>query len=653
MGVGESLGSAPELASTNVSLNNVDGALNRYALGTVSGPASEFIDSSFLDFTGRIYRAVVGQGGTITETQCTPTMVVSGPVQDEPGSIHFTLVVRDDHILGPSDTIKPISYYFDHSNPSVDWVAAPLRTYFKIPSRVPYSYIWDRCRAAAYASKQNLDTAVPWLYGAAPVQMTKIAQETESYFVVGVPNNPDVYANIWYRIFYEEDGKVIEVETTVDNGIFTFIVSFDDVDLVCFCAFKADRPFLDKELWIVPTDASSEESTNPIYLLRTLMADHAKGGPSVIDAASFNAVEAASKRFNGAVAGVFEDSSSISGILEHVCPLLGLRTWIGLDDKLHVCLTGMTKAELGNLSDLPELDASDDYPKSTDGFPSITGTTPSDADDAGAAVTRVSIQWPDIYTKLFPIETASDRSSFSKKTKLAKETERRLAGDWIDPTKAFSIFSALLERSAYPTRTATMVTHPSILSVPTGSLLRVTNPFALGAWDRRLCRLLKADVHPSEHAAIIHLDDLGPTEGLKAGMLDRLSNWSAMNPNGTGIKLRLSNEYANIQTSSAVFSASMVGACIWVQGSSDAGSNRSYRITSVTNSTTAIVSPVPTVNEEITASPSGTAIEKSAWSIVHTHKSKGPTFRPDYIRGTNLTTGKFDDGTGGFQFVRH
>lgn len=646
------LGIAPERASTQITLSNADRALDRFLVGTSGRVGTSFVGSSFLDFRGKVFRVLVAADGTMTEIPYSPTMIVAGPIDDVPGEVHLTLAVDDSHVFAASESIKPLSHYLEATEYAPSWNSAPLRGYFKIPNRNPATYPWDRLSGAAIAQKLNREVSIPWIYGNTPVRLIKVAKETETWYVAGIIADADPIINLEYRLVAEDNGKLVEILPEIENGIWNFLVDFGPNEtLVCFCAIKPENKYLEKDLWLLP---SLRPAWNPVHMVRQLIVDHSKGGLAAIDTASLNAAVSTTSRYTGCIAGVYEDSSSVAGVLENIAPLVGLRTWIGVDDKLHFSVLGISKAELGSdISNLPEIVPSDDYPRSTDGFPSWRGTLPTDPDDPGAALSRVTLEWPEILTKIFPAETNQDRSSYTRKTKLAGEVEQRLKGDWIDPLYAGPLIQAVLSRSARPTRTAEIATHASVATIPIGSLVRVTHPFGAGGWDRRLARLLGVEVRPAEHAAIATLEDLGPVEDLRPGKLDTLSNWITQNWNGSGIKLTLSNEYAQIQTSSTVFASSMVGGTVWVQGSANPAANRSYKIVSVPDGKTAIVSPIPPVNEVINASPSGTPLEKSAWLIVHTQTTKGPGFREGYIRGANLVTGKFDDGTDGFQFLRN
>lgn len=640
VGLGATMNGAPERTSLQVRLDNADGALTQFVIGTGIDAASEYQSSSFLDFKATLTYVGVTDTGTIRVLRTTPTLVLSGPVTVDGTVVSLTLAVDDEPLLGSSGAIRTVREYIDDPAAEVFHVDFYLAQRFDFP---PDEYWWARFCAE---SREGLDISVPWIYGNRSQRALKVSSDSETFWVVGICGS-DTYASIqagWAGIRVVDGDEV----RTVTEGLYPFVVKFSAREwLICLCGLPDFEP--DGEVYFEVRERFAP--AHPVDVIKDLLTDHATAGAAAFDAASLEACRRPLDRFIGAIAGAFGDSSSIGELFSHILPPLGLRAWIGIDDKLHFVATGATAAELASAGPLPELEASDDFPGDGE-IPSWKETLPGDPEDPNAALSRIAIEYPDEIKRLFPAETSRIRTGIERETAvaLAYSAELILSGAWLCPTLAGPTITEIMERTFFPTRLVELASHVSMISEPIGALWRLSNPAGLGGWNRRLARLISVQPRPQDQAAICFFEDLGPTEGLRGGKLDSLEEWVAVDPSKPSpITITIGTD-GKVTTSGEAFEAEMVGATIWAMGAALEENRRSYRIKQVDDKKNAIVEDPPSAVTTI-AAVAGPLIA-ARWLIMWTHESK-PAHRADYIRAADLATGQLGNGDPAFRFLRH
>src|SRR3972149_1352587 len=96
----ESVGGAPERVSVNLELDNQDGSLTKYLIGTSGAASTEYTTDSFLNLSGKLYLGFIDSTGAAIEYAITPTLFCSGTVTATEHAITLSLASSDDGILG-------------------------------------------------------------------------------------------------------------------------------------------------------------------------------------------------------------------------------------------------------------------------------------------------------------------------------------------------------------------------------------------------------------------------------------------------------------------------------------------------------------------------------------------------------------------------
>lgn len=679
IGVPEAIGAPPERTTTTVEIDNADGALDPWIVGA-ERTELEYTEPNFLTFEGQIFRGTVGPDGTCTEEAFTPPLVASGPVDvnRSAGTVALSLAHNDGPMLG---AVRKLYTVREVAAGGTETAGDQVVCLF--PKAIEAiggdaGYIWT---LLGRQGGDNLDAVAPWIYGPATVPLLRITPSGEypAVFLAGmtwsktqfdgtIDWSPSIIGKLrsQYQEFTEADFHRDQPTVPVPAAAFVELPLPDGSKRWAEVALAVQprKPTHEEEpekYWWSSVKHNGVEfeisnpghpASTPARILREIIADHSEAGEACLHIPSWVAAEArqlASMR--RACAGAIEADTTIADLVEHIAPLGDMALWTDSDGLLRVSLGGWTLADRDQAKGtLPELFEPDVFPIDDSGAAGWTETIPLDPDDRGAVLTKVSIQFTAEQRELFPINTAMGTAP--RRVPLEVESEWSPEGRWINPREAGAVVRAMASRGAYPTRRVRFATHADLPLEPgPGGMLRVSHPWGVTAeppYHRRLLRLERADVQPAEHAADVTLEDLGPSERIRLGMLDSIENWLAvdpMKPNPSTLTLQTTGA---AKSSEDVFSSDMVGATIWAHGAALPENRRSYRIRKVSDGKTAEVDNPPSATEVIPASTP--TLVDAAWLVMWTHESKGAGHRPDYIRGARLPDGLLGSSDRGFQF---
>lgn len=694
MSLPQTVGSMPESVSCSMTLDNADRALTKYALGTASAVASaEYASDSFLNLKGSIYCGMKDPAtGTIYEQRASPTLVVSGPVQIDQSTISLSLASDDRTIFGETIPLLTMRMLKERSSiasgEGVSW-SGGQRTHAGVSSAYTGANASDHL---AYV-ETNLDKVVPWLYGTTAIPCTpgteKGGQSLPTY-VVGVTKEEPSIADFekWQAfIGTHADRIAFENETEVNEGTILYktkrTVTYDaagsTVDVwVLLLGFNVKKsstvPSLGGEftapvtdwaaaerfgkvdLYLVPSKAAqigieSGQKASAAGLVRQLIKDHG-GGTAKIDATSYARAHASfpdADRFGGLV----RTQAPLAGLCEYVCRPGSINLWLGKDDTLRFSpASAWSPADVtAAATDLPHL-------REVDVLGGYSETVPRDPGEQGAAAKTVAMAWSDAQRDFWEADQLFDYAPGSSSLPIAGAAELELPGDWVFPPTAEQTMVAVGGMYAFVTRRISFVTHLWVgLHYELGQLFRLTHPLAAGLGDGsgyayRLVRLEAVDVLPSENAARVTFEDLGPVAAVKPAVLDNIANWIRYDPTGGTDVLSLTNGSAVVTaTTGTPFATAQVGDHLWTFGANNALNRRSRRITAVTSSTQVTVEYAYSANQmSLAASTAGTAPLSTNWIVMKTQGTQSPTNTTKLTACNEQTGNVFRDGTtAGFQ----
>lgn len=665
IGLPSAVGAPPERTTLEVEIDNTDGALDRYVVGS-ERTATEYTDANFLTFEAQLFRGTIAADGTCTEEAFTPILAASGPVTVDraQGTISLALAHIDRPMMGKIGKLYTVREVARGGNPLVVCLFPELVAAMGDGGAAA---LWD---LLGQGDSENADTTVPWLYGPATAPLIRVTPSGRypAAFIAGMSwDKPQLDGTLdlepaivgKLRSEYPESGRtnydpvpfVVSVELPLEDGG----TRWAQIAMAVQARKRTDGSEEPESFWWVSNLGNGLSDiygpSSPARVLREIITDHSEAGAACLHAASWDAAEAQQAMpMRRACAGRIEADTTIADLVECIAPIGDMGLWVGTDGLLHVRTGGWGLADRDEAAGvLPELIEPDIYPGDADGTAVWSETVPSDPDDRGAVLTHVSVAWTDEQRELYPIPTSLGQAP--RRVPLAVDSEWEPEGSWINPREAGPVVRAMASRGAYPTRRVDTVSHASQALLGPGSKLRVSHPWGVTAeppYQRRLVATERARVQPAEHAALLTLEDLGPSERMRLGLLDSIDKWVLFDPTELGYELGLRVAGGIALSPEGVFTADMVGCTIWVGGAADAENNRSYEIIKFVSAGEVGISPAPASDEDITAT-SAAPID-AAWIIMRTHRSEGSSWRPDYIRGAALPSGELDHGDTGYQF---
>lgn len=667
MGPSEALGGAPELASTNIVLDNADRSFDKYFIGTnhrSNPPSFEFTSDSFYDLQAAIYR-VSWVDNEWVKLKLSPTMRVVGDISTEPGLISLTLAVDDTPVLGPSVSLVTVEEYLADSTATVSHLGLLQRSLLNPPypaPQTPWSTLLDSLRSAA---TENMEAIIPWTYGGGAFALTKVSSDdsVDAFFIGAILDDVNWYSitdNI--QVFEIVNGKpVIHLDVYIWGS--WFVVKSGNRHLLCFKISGDDiaRLQIEDTLWVRPRNMGAY----PANVISRIMNDHSELGSNSYDLVSYANLSVSTNMHVGTVAGIIDSDARLSEIIESFSPVLGMVTYVDTKNQVNFVGRDIDIDLAMILWPVGYLDSMDDYPSSTDNFPSWREEIPTDPDSAGSPISKITIEWPNWASSLYPAHTKSNRAAISR-TPVLGTNELRLVGDWINPYEGRRVVHSVSDRATYPVRKIRIATSFEMATKNIGSIIRVTSDFGIGPWTDRYTRLAGIEIRPEDECCIVLLEDLGARQSLNSGILDSLVNWVCYDPASYGadeyMTLIFVNDRAYLKdghVTGAVFEETYIGKTIWGPPSihPDYLGVTSYEIVdfdwTVDYGTGVITSPPYSHNgsSQWAMVDSDRDLLDRGWLLLDTRLNENYAEREEYIAGAD-NNGMFQDGSEAFQYKR-
>ena len=642
----DALSSAPERASTSMVLNNQDGTLTKYIIGTTGAASTEYSGDGFINLRGKIYIGFIDSSGVAVESAITPTMFCSGSISADEHVVNISLSTRDDSIVGDitkNITVRMVKNAAESGTPD-------RQAYYMDGTAATFTatnlteYLFDIIEA--------LDDTVPWAYGTTPLPLI-ITQAPSGFAAWGL-----LFVS-QYEPYLADAGKWIAHADTSDRmlGIYRGLnsslwsakltVTLEDATTtdiyICGCKLilNESQEYSTAILMPPPTNGLGARGTGltapypPTELARAIVRDLSTVGISGCDATSFDRAKY-SMLETGLAGGSITGGARISEILQHIGEPMGVAWWIGLDDKLHAAIPGYFSATektlaAGTLPSFGEQDVLGDWDESV----------PIDGGSRGSAVSRLILEWSSEQEKFWTRSKLFSRAPGNALLPLGDSREFSISGAWLNPDMAEYALAEYSSLLTYPTRRIRFRTHDWVASYEHGSMFRLT----YSQYTNRLIRLEGWELNTENDTALCTFEDLGPVESQNPCVYDSVVNWVHYNSVGSGVTLELyyAADSLKARASTGIFTAGMVGSHIHTPGATNATSRKiSRRIASYVDAQTVTVDYAFGVNEIIPAVAGGTAVLDAGWIILYSQDTKANTTK---LTACNETSGFFRDGT--------
>jgi hypothetical protein len=676
-GFPETIGGAPERTSCTLTLDITDGRLRKWLVGATGSDASlEYLSDSVLNLKLTLYHGIKTPAGAFVEQQISPTMYCSGPVTFTETTATIPLASRDEQILGPPKwviTLRDIKT-------SASGGFADGTSYFRDGSNATLAQtaFTDLIGPNGGGMTENLDSVAPILMGRNVFPTTLAissaavdADQGSTMFVVGVTVTEPVINTFeqWEIRTGTYDGE--QANWVTSTPPYDTSISLNKIKRRC----TINRGATTADVWVVylsvggvsstPSEIDSLENgqhflvpsgtvrigivstsgANPARVIQALVTDWSEGGAAGLLVADFTRASQAMQSLNGTIGGTISGPTNLHEIFTHICEASGLTIWVGRDNKLH-CLPGgawnaadVTTAA-GTLPHLRSVDVLGDYQE----------TIPRGADERGAALSRLSIEWSSDQQDFWRSEDHLPRTAPGNTTlPLSYKNEGRASGAWVFPPRALDVFSSSAARRAYVTRRISFLAPLWVCAYELGQLFRFS--YSLGAgtgaaagYSQRLVRLERTEINPLEDTCRVVLEDLGPIEAVKPCTLDTIDNWTRFYSTDSAKKISVSAASAVVTCTAwnPVTEGVAVGDNLWTFGLADSRDRRSVRI-NARDATTMTVDFNYYATEANLAASAADKID-APWIVVKSQATQSPT------NTTKLTlaregTALFDDGT--------
>jgi hypothetical protein len=687
----QDIGGAPSGCSATIGLISSDDALRSFIIGsTSSDPRLEYSEGSILNFSGKLYHAVQDEDGTIYEQAITPTLRLNGAAVYDGAVIRLPMASDFDLLLGRSRyawTVGEIA----KSLPGTDGVDPFTGT--DIDGE--YAIAGSTGTVAQADADTDLstwqeggDAPARFIYGGAQAMLL---QRVNSW--TGVAGNslagidvvskaqffgflsllePDIASSDNWRIGV---GQADDSEDVATLGAYRLVKvarwmqdSESDWKLVWLVYVQQTFPlrgvashrlYQDQELWLTgmpssqglashnPSPPKSEFGT-PAYVIRRMVTDHSLAGTSGIDTTTFDAARLATPHAD-ICAGFYEGNTPLREVLTHITSAFGLDIWTGTDDKLRASAAGaFSQAEVaaiqaGGLDEITEADILGEWSE----------VIPRGANQRGAAVNRVTVEWSDAQLRFWGKSALRRAWRAAARVPYGQIIEASISGAYLNPSPSRSALALARYAGlrAYPGRRIRFRTRLWVAARELRTLMYLSHrrglESAAGGYVRRLIRLEGVEVEANLRNCVATFEDLGPLAGLKFALLDDYANWIKTTPAG-GTTLTLSAGSVNVVASANTFAAGDVGATLVLRGSRIEGNRRNRKIAGFTDAKHVAMDYPAGSNEVITMAGAGI---DATWLLVYNHGlPPGGGRELTYIQECRESDGEFLDGTDGFVY---
>lgn len=693
-GFPEVVGGAPERVNTSITLDDTDGALSTYFRGG-NTPETEYTLASFLNLRGKLYAGLVDPTtGERVEQAITPTLVVAGAPRRVNRQITLRLASWDEPIFPQVRDLVRVSALVN-ATPVADGEAQGA-----VRSGSPTGYPMADWMRDSGEFVESLDTIVPYAYGRPtllPIRVSAAGASRILWVAYVGRNKATLFRLTEWGFFFGSVGdkstnanplqvRQIQVSTTNIHGesvaLWVTIVAVDTEDHANPNGelARAQRAILERvdtgdPLIVVPSSRSrvgvpqaaavpgTPSPINPASLIERVILDHSRAGSSGIHTASFARTKAAMDAAAGQVGLTIAGAENLVDTVTAFARPFGLSLWVDTSDRLR-CLPANAWGteeftEAANASSVTEI-------KAADIFSEFAEEIPVEGEARGAAVAHLAIDWPGEVAEVWPADQMPTYAPGGVRLPLSQEAKASIPGRVIYPPAASDALADASARRNWPTRRWNFLVELHTAADRFGELVRVTHPDGaqIGGYVRRLGRIERAELDPVTHMATVTVEDLGPVEFIKVGVLDSWQHWICADPgelNGAGGcnllfypgdgRIEIDGDPLPIPEEWKEPSGML---SLWTYGALEPANRRSFRIEYFeTNSEgKAIAVHVRESPEEGGMAPCNAAGQNGplgGWVVMHTHTSM-PGHRIDKIRLCYEPSAQFSDGDQGYRY---
>ncbi len=653
-GIGEAVSSVPEKCQATLELDNLDGALTRYVIGTEAGPGQEYRGDSLLNLRGRLYACYLLEDGTYDKQPLTPMLACSGSPTITETTITLPMASDDTTILG-----KP--------RPTV--TMGQLRGVPVVQPGDKFSlHGADRgynedFQALERALSGNLDVVLPYAYGRVPVPLIPADGDGKRLYLLFASKHKPTLSDAAEWDFFGPPAKRDEVplagKTATEERFKSALVSAqveleDDegethaVWIVWLETTSSIGARIDDTIWalapgtnLLSASAAGRGRATPPSIARWLIEDLSEAGAAGVDVTSFTAA-AKALPLPDACGGLVRGDGDLRELLTHIGSPWALSWWIGLDDKLHVGVPGQwSEADRAAIksSDTPHITPAD-FAAGYGAPGSYAETIPADPEQRGSAVRKVSLEWSDAQRAAWPAHELPRWAPGATELPVQPGDEARLSAAWLYPPAAVSVLASGGARRVFPTRRITLHMHDWIGVLERQSIVLFSMP---GRYERRALRL-EHTADDSREYVVARFEDLGPTSAQKPALYDSIDNWIGLSPTaGQGISVTAGSDLVWFGIGAA--DDKLVGMHLHTPGGTPGNRAIARRITERVDSAQMRVE-FPFVDTESFVGVSGKPVLDQPWHILKSQANKPAN--DTYLTAADESTGTFRDGSPGF-----
>lgn len=649
-GIPETYGAMPERTSVAISLDNTDRALDAWFIGG-TGAEDEYGGDSFLTLRGKLWLGLKGADGQNIEKALTPTLCCAGSPTFAEGRIVLPMASRDEGILGPTSKLITVEEL-----KGADALAAGDA---RLLDGSVLTFPTEEWKIRRGRFTESLDAVVPCAYGRSAIELTPVAKGGRylAFLSMSEPRIDD--ATAW--VFEQEKFEAhefrtdrlwlwkIQVSVERDDGT-TLTPWVVGLDLRQVADEVADR-----RSYLIPpasnhTGMPDGVLATPANIAKQIVIDLSGLGSAAVDSASFQRASKALPRA-GICGGVVRSDAALAEVLTHICAF-GLALTVESDDRLHCHVVGgwsaeeKQQAESGDLTHIGMWEI---------GEGTWAERLPVGSSERGAPATRVSVDWSSEQAEFWPARYRRQRAPGLAAAQMSQESEARISGAWIFPPNADDALSTMASRRVFATRrVGFVVLSPWPAALARGSLLRVSHPWGMGGggagYSQRLMRLERTELSGKEHACRVVLEDLGPVESIRPGLLDTITNWMKYAPSADNCAIGIVGGDTWISFDTPVADPSWVGCTLGIWRPGNPSNRGTYRIVAVGGANDVQVDR-PFLADDYIDSPTPRAPIDEPWIVLKNRASEGWGYRPEYITLADEATGLHSDGSAGFRMT--
>ena len=676
LGIAPTWDAEMQLPSLSLELDNSDGELAAYCIGTTTGAAasSEYGSDSFLNFTGTLFHWAVDASGVVQTQAVSPALCCTRSPSIGATTVTLQLTGEGRGNIGRNRygaiTLRMLR---DSAAGAHAAGAGAIQTYYRRAQFVEADdfeviALTQAQFATALAAQDSdedsadLDDVVPFLYGR--TWFKPLDFEMTLPISSGSNNASSRWAVLGVTVEEPSDFTDIVAEwTVVAREGARSVDSPYGLSYIPGGVIKIRRNFIRDDgttvaLWILLVQQAGKSwyrpprrqhlgvrdswGSSPAAIIQEILNDIGPGAGAV-NATDFARARTAQLRsLSGGLGGALVGDVPLTEAISSLASAASMALWLDVNGVVRcIAYPGFSAVETAAAAGtLPIIRDADILAWGGEAVPTIDG-------ERGGGATRVSIRWNRKQLEQMPEDGRVDRAFGRASEPSVIDTESTLPGDWICPSESMAVLNHSTKHRARTQRRIHLTTRLwCATAYAPAQLFRLETIFGRGGagYSNRLVRLEATTVDLAQDLALCRFEDLGPIADQKPCVLDDSANWIRHDPAGTGISLALSSASTTVTASGGTPFASVVaGDSLQTFGSVNAGNRVSKKITAKLSSTQVTVESVyATIEAALAASAAATPLVDTAWCVMKTQSTKTNT---DKLTVCVEATQLFRDGT--------